>query len=129
MYDGVKTIATKIDIDVEFERYLDTIQVQEETHQTETKNILRQLFLAAFRVIFDYRWIPSCEGCNLSGTEVSFSIKENENGNRENEILGKWMLTVVLRKGKTKQSALRQIEADMERHIRKRYDLSEPGGI
>lgn len=126
MYEGVNTLSKQIDVQEEFERYLNTIEVTTTRESSELNKILYQLFLGAFRIIFDYRWLPQCEGCDLTGIKVEVSLKENEEGNRENAILGKWLMRLNCENGVTKKATLSQIEKDMERFIRKRYEVEEP---
>lgn len=129
MFEGTKAAeapGSRLDMDFEFEWFLQTIEVNCTEHWNEVRNALFQLFCGAMRVITDYRWIPECKETSLSGIEIKCALAPDENGRRENDVLGKWTFYLVAGSGKTTKEAIENIEKDMERFLRARFDIKEP---
>lgn len=129
MFEGIKAVevpGSRLDMDFEFEWFLQTIEVNCTEHWNEVRNALFQLFCGAMRVITDYRWIPECKETSLSGIEIKCALAPDENGKRENDVLGKWTFYLVAGSGKTTKEAIENIEKDMERFLRARFDIKKP---
>ena len=129
MFEGIKAVevpGSRLDMDFEFEWFLQTIEVNCTEHWNEVRNALFQLFCGAMRVITDYRWIPECKETSLSGIEIKCALAPDENGRRENDVLGKWAFYLVAGSGKTTKEAIENIEKDMERFLRARFDIKKP---
>ena len=129
MIDKIKTAevpGSRLDMDFEFEWFLQTIEVNCTEHWNEVRNALFQLFCGAMGVITDYRWIPECKETSLSGIEIKCALAPDENGRRENDVLGKWTFHLVAGSGKTTKEAIENIEKDMERFLRARFDIKKP---
>lgn len=129
MIDKIKTAevpGSRLNMDFEFEWFLQTIEVNCTEHWNEVRNALFQLFCGAMRIITDYRWIPECKETSLSGIEVKCELTPDENGRRENDVLGKWTFYLTAGSGKTTKESIENIEKDMERFLRARFDIKEP---
>lgn len=130
MYEGIETASlTKLDTRFEYDWYLRTVDFNAKDKIFEAQNALYQLFLGAMRVVFDYKWLPECNGYNLDGISITASIEEDENGRRENEnneAIGKWELHIWCDTGSTNIANLLNIEKDMERFIRARFSVKVP---
>lgn len=129
MIDKIKAAEasrSRLDIDFEFEWFLQTIEVNCTEHWNEVRNALFQLFCGAMRIITDYRWIPECKETSLSGIEIHCELVPDKNGRRENDALGKWTFYLTAGSGKTTKESIENIEKDMERFLRARFDIKEP---
>ena len=129
MFEGIKAVevpGSRLDMDFEFEWFLQTIEINCTEHWNEVRNALFQLFCGAMRVITDYRWIPECKETSLSGIEIKCELAPDENGRRENDALGKWTFYIIIGSGKTAIEAIENIEKDMERFLRARFSIKEP---
>lgn len=103
MFKGTKAAevpGSSLDMDFEFEWFLQTIEVNCTEHWNEVRNALFQLFCGAMRVITDYRWIPECKETSLSGIEVKCELAPDKNGRRGNNALGKWTFYLTAGPGK-----------------------------
>lgn len=77
------------------------------------------------RVITDYRWIPECKETILSGINITCELKEDENGKRESKSLGKWTFYLTVKSGTTSKETIENLEKDMERFLRARFNIKE----
>ena len=129
MFEGIKAAeapGSRLDMDFEFEWFLQTIEIDCAEHWNEVRNALFQLFCGAMRVITDYRWIPECKEISLSGIEIRCDLAPDENGRRGNNALGKWTFYLTAGPGKTTKGTIENIEKDMERFLRARFTIKEP---
>lgn len=126
MYDGINTNGSKLNIDFEFEWFLNTLEINECYRWEDARNALFQLFCGAIRIVLDYRWITECKGYDLSGIKISRELIQDSNGQRGNDILGKWSFKLWVEEGTTSIQTLESIEGDMERFARMRFQINEP---
>lgn len=116
MFEGTKAAeapGSRLDMDFEFEWFLQTIEIDCAEHWNDVRNVLFQLFCGAMRVITDYRWIPECKEISLSGIEIRCDLAPDENGRRGNNALGKWTFYLTAGPGKNHKRNYRE--------YRKRY--------
>lgn len=66
------------------------------------------------------------QGYDLSGIKISRELIQDSNGQRGNDILGKWSFTLWVEEGTTSIQTLESIERDMERFVRMRFQINEP---
>lgn len=92
----------------------------------DARSALFQLFCGATRIVLDYRWITECKGYDLSGIQISRELIQDSNGQRGNDILGKWSFKLWVEEGTTSVQTLKSIERDMERFVRMRFQINEP---
>ena len=129
MIDEIKVVevpGSRLDMEFEFEWFLQTIEINCTEHWNEVRNALFQLFCGAMRIITDYRWIPECKETSLSGIEISCELAPDENGRRGNNALGKWTFYLTAGPEKTAKGTIENIEKDMERFLRARLTIKEP---
>lgn len=107
MFEGTKAAeapGSRLDMDFEFEWFLQTIEIDCAEHWNEVRNVLFQLFCGAMRVM-----IPECKEISLSGIEIRCDLAPDENGRRENDALGKWTFYIIIGSGKTTIEAIENI--------------------
>ncbi len=126
MYDGANGKESKMNIDFEFEWFLNTLEIEECYRWEDVRNALLQLFCGAARIVLDYRWIAECKGYDLSGIKIGRDFVQDSNGQRGSEILGKWSFRLFSEEGTTTCHTLECIEKDMERFLRMRFHIEEP---
>ena len=125
MYSGTQIRTGKNDTIFEFETFINTVNLIGNERWLECREILYQLFLAAARVVLDYRWLPECKGADTTGLLIGRELIPDANGNRESDILGNWNLNIHYGNGFTKLGAIQFIEKDMERFLAKRFAVEE----
>lgn len=128
MFDGLKLMdahGSRLDMEFEFDWFLRTIEVDCPNRWNEVRDALYHLFCGAMRVITDYRWIPECKETILSGINITCELKEDENGKRESKSLGKWTFYLTVKSGTTSKENIENLEKDMERFLRARFNIKE----
>ena len=125
MYDGANGKESKMNIDFEFEWFLNTLEIEDCYRWEDVRNALLQLFCGAARIVLDYRWIAECKGYDLSVIKIGRDFVQDSNGQRGSEILGKWSFRLFSEEGTTTRHTLECIEKDMERFLRMRFHIEE----
>lgn len=129
MYEGIKADG-KIDSDFEFNWFLGTLRLECDENKIVLENVLRNTFYGVMRLVHGYAWLKECpKGIDVSNIKIEVRLEQNENGKFENEILGRWEMTISCGEGKTTENTMRTIIRVMEQFVRARFNADEPKGL
>lgn len=132
MYEGIKQNG-KIDIDVEYSWYMESISLNAEGLSVEAGQLLFGMFCGAMRIVMGHKWLKDCpEHIDVHGIKVTTDIRSNELGRNYNDFMGNCDIIFSFERVEepmaevTTAASLANILGTMERFIRARFGIKEP---